>query len=133
MPHGHHLGISGSTAAQTAPVIMTHGHGTTTAQTAPVGMAKVPMWSFEGTVEKPALELRLLGMREAEAVRALERQLDQAAIHGLPQFSVIHGKGNGVLQQAVRRALAESSAVAEYDYATLEDGGAGKTWVKMRG
>jgi DNA mismatch repair protein MutS2 len=92
----------------------------------------VPLWTFESDAsDTPALELRLLGMRQDEAVKALERQLDLAAIRGLQHFSVIHGKGNGVLQQAVWDYLKAYPGIAEFYFARPEDGGTGKTYVKM--
>lgn len=80
---------------------------------------------------QPAIELRLLGMRYDEAIKALERQLDLANIQGLNHFSIIHGKGNGVLQQAVKDYLSNCPSVKEFYLATPEDGGSGKTYVKL--
>ena len=81
--------------------------------------------------EKPAFELRLLGMRYEEAVKALEHQMDLCAIHNFKSFSVIHGKGNGVLQQAVHECLKKYSNVQEFHFARPEDGGFGKTYVTL--
>ena len=80
---------------------------------------------------RPLMELRLLGMRQEQAIKALERQLDLASIHGLNSFSVIHGKGNGVLQQAVHDYLSHYPAVKEFHFALPEDGGTGKTYVQL--
>ena len=81
--------------------------------------------------EKPVFELRLLGMRYEEAVKALEHQMDLCAIHNFKSFSVIHGKGNGVLQQAVHECLKKYSNVQEFHFARPEDGGFGKTYVTL--
>ena len=81
--------------------------------------------------ERPKFELRLLGMRYEEAVKALEHQLDLCAINNFKEFSVIHGKGNGVLQEAVQKYLAGYSGVKEYHFAKPEDGGTGKTYVTL--
>ncbi len=82
--------------------------------------------------ERPAAELNLRGMRIDEARKALERQMDLAALCGLSSFSVIHGKGDGVLQQGVHEYLKNSSAVAEYCFARPEEGGTGKTYVRLK-
>jgi DNA mismatch repair protein MutS2 len=82
--------------------------------------------------ESPQYELRLLGMRQEDAVKALERQLDLASASGFYSFCVIHGKGNGVLQQAVCDYLAAYPHVAEFHFALPEDGGTGKTYVEMK-
>lgn len=85
----------------------------------------------DSTQERPVLELRLLGMRCEEAVKALERQLDLATMQGLTNFSVIHGKGNGVLQQAVTDYLSHYPGVKDFHFARPEEGGTGKTYVVL--
>ena len=79
----------------------------------------------------PAFELRLLGMREEEAVLALQKQLDLCAMTNFKSFSVIHGKGNGILQQAVQDYLSNYPGVKSFYYARPEDGGFGKTYVEL--
>lgn len=84
---------------------------------------------------RPVFELRLLGLRREEAIAALERQLDLCISSNMEYFSVIHGKGNGVLQLAVKEVLdryRKSIAALHYEYAPSEDGGAGKTYVYLR-
>ena len=76
-------------------------------------------------------ELRLLGMRAEEAIRLLERQLDLCAMQNFRMFSVIHGKGTGVLQQAVQDYLSAYPGVQEFHFARPEDGGTGKTYVTL--
>ena len=70
-------------------------------------------------------------MREEEAIKALEKQLDLCQIHNFKNFSVIHGKGNGILQQAVQDYLGQYPAVKSFHYARAEDGGFGKTYVEL--
>ncbi len=81
---------------------------------------------------KPVFELRLLGMRCDEGIRLLERQLDLCVIHNFHEFSVIHGKGTGALQQAVQDYLSHYPGVTDFQFAPPEDGGSGKTYVKMQ-
>jgi DNA mismatch repair protein MutS2 len=87
--------------------------------------------SLSGGDDVPAFELRLIGMRHDEAMKALERQLDLASMKGLREFSVVHGKGHGVLQQAVHEALSKYSGVSDFHFARPEDGGTGKTIVTL--
>ncbi|MCQ2242546.1 endonuclease MutS2 [Treponema sp.] len=86
----------------------------------------------EADNEYPQFELRLLGMYADEAIRALEHQLDLCAIHNFPRFSIVHGKGSGVLQQAVHDYLSHYHGVKEFSFAPPEDGGFGKTYVVLR-
>ncbi len=84
-----------------------------------------------GGDEPPAFELKLLGMRYDEAQKVLERQLDLASMKGLKEFSIVHGKGHGVLQEMVQSMLKTYSAVSDYHFARPEDGGTGKTIVTL--
>lgn len=105
----------------------------------PLSPAKSPAGSpsivFEkdagGGEDAPVHELRLLGMRSADALKALERQLDLCVLSGLKSFSVIHGKGDGVLRQAVHDLLNHWRGVKDFYYARPEDGGFGKTYVEL--
>ncbi|GHT48362.1 endonuclease MutS2 [Spirochaetia bacterium] len=80
----------------------------------------------------PVLQLKLLGMRCEEALAALQKQLDSAVINGLHEFSVIHGKGDGILQTAVHEFLRNQSCVADYYFSRPELGGAGRTEVVLK-
>ncbi|MCI6188311.1 MAG: Smr/MutS family protein [Spirochaetia bacterium] len=87
----------------------------------------------EKDIPRPVFELRLLGMRSEEALRSLERQIDLCLLNNFLHFSVIHGKGDGILQQVVQNYLSHSSVVASFEFAPAEDGGAGKTYVTLKG
>ncbi|MEL3907321.1 MAG: Smr/MutS family protein [Treponema sp.] len=81
---------------------------------------------------RPEFELRLLGMRLEEAEKCLQNQLDLALMHNMQEFSIVHGKGNGVLQTMVQEKLAAAPYVAEFSFARPEHGGTGKTLVRLR-
>ena len=80
---------------------------------------------------RPVFELRLLGMHVDEAIKALEKQIDLCLLNNFTSFSVIHGKGDGILQQAVQDYLSHVPAVTEFSFAPADDGGFGKTYVKL--
>ncbi|OJF76239.1 MAG: hypothetical protein BKP49_08855 [Treponema sp. CETP13] len=81
--------------------------------------------------EKPQFELRLLGMHYEEAMKALEHQLDLCTIHSFKNFSIVHGKGTGVLQQGVQDYLSHYPGIKEFHFARPEQGGTGKTFVEL--
>ena len=81
---------------------------------------------------RPEFELRLLGMRLDEAEKHLQNQLDLAVMHNMQEFSIVHGKGNGVLQTMVHEKLAAAPYIAEFFFARPEHGGTGKTIVHLR-
>jgi len=80
---------------------------------------------------RAVLELDIRGYRLVEAMAALERQLEAATLENLSGFSIIHGTGEGVLQQGVREALARYPGVRDFHYARPEEGGHGKTIVSF--
>jgi len=88
--------------------------------------------SLSSSDEKPVFELRILGMRYEQAVKALEKQLDLCCINNFKNFSIVHGKGEGILQKAVWDCLSKYPFVESYNFAAPEDGGSGKTYVTMR-
>ena len=81
----------------------------------------------------PVLELHLRGLRLEEAMRRLEKQIDSALIHGLREFSVVHGKGEGVLRTAIHEYLRTLAVVQDFRFSAPEEGGFGKTIVTLKG
>ncbi|NLK46461.1 MAG: endonuclease MutS2 [Treponema sp.] len=97
----------------------------------PVDDGNIKGASFGISCQKAVFELRLLGMRYEEAIKALEKQIDLAMLQHLKNFSVVHGKGHGVLQQGVQNYLKSSPVVESFCFAPAEDGGTGKTYVTL--
>jgi len=77
-------------------------------------------------------EINLCGMRMDEAIEALRRQVDAAILYGLKTFSVVHGKGDGILQKGVHDWLKKEKAVADYYFSHPELGGFGRTEVVLK-
>jgi DNA mismatch repair protein MutS2 len=80
----------------------------------------------------PVFQLDLRGQTLEEAVASLELQLERAILAGLAEFSVIHGKGEGVLQRGIHERLRNDPNVEDYFFASPEDGGFGKSIVRLR-
>ena len=72
------------------------------------------------------------GFRLAEALEAVERQVDAASLQGLNLFSIIHGTGEGVLGKGIHDYLRSNGAVEDYHFARPEEGGYGKTIVRLK-
>jgi DNA mismatch repair protein MutS2 len=90
-------------------------------------------WSAELAPSSPArFELKLLGMRLDEALEALNKQIDAAILSGLGEFSVIHGKGDGILSKGVHGFLKNDTRVADYFFSRPELGGFGRTEVVLK-
>lgn len=78
------------------------------------------------------LELDLRGYRLEAALQELERQVDDAVVSGIFFFSVVHGKGTGVLQKGVHDFLAEHPEIERFEFAPPEQGGYGCTYVYLK-
>jgi DNA mismatch repair protein MutS2 len=77
----------------------------------------------------PVLTLDVRGMTLQEARLELEKQLDRAIVHGMTSFSVIHGKGDGILQRGLHEYLRSSPVVRSFEFAGPQESGYGKTYV----
>ena len=62
----------------------------------------------------------------------MEKQIDSALIHGLREFGIVHGKGEGNLRTAVHEYLRGLAAVEDFRFSAPEEGGFGKTIVTLK-
>jgi len=95
------------------------------AQSEPERNVKLP------PVESPGMELDLRGQVTDEALHQMEQYLDQAFMARLPWVRLIHGKGSGVLRQAVRQALQGHPLISSYRPGHESEGGEGVTVAKL--
>jgi DNA mismatch repair protein MutS2 len=86
----------------------------------------------EGDSVRAAFELDLRGFRLAAALDAVEKQVDAAALQGLALFQILHGTGEGVLGKGIHDYLRNNPAVADFHFARPEEGGYGKTIVRLK-
>jgi DNA mismatch repair protein MutS2 len=62
----------------------------------------------------------------------VERQVDAASLQGLSLFQIVHGTGEGVLGRGIQEYLRSHPAVADFHFARPEEGGYGKTIVRLK-
>ncbi len=79
----------------------------------------------------PPLQLKVVGMRTAEAEAEVERYLNRAALAGLQEVRIIHGVGTGALRNFLRSTLRNHPLVASLRPAGPEEGGDGVTIVRL--
>ncbi len=72
-------------------------------------------------------EIMLRGLTVEEALSRLDKYLDDALLAGLERVRLIHGKGTGVLRQAVTDYLDEHPEVRGHFIAEQSEGGVGAT------
>lgn len=83
------------------------------------------MTSFKSTLD-------LRGKRVEEAVHILEQFLDEALLLGKHEIRVLHGKGDGILRQAIRTHLSSSEFIDQIHDEDVEKGGAGVSVVHLK-
>jgi len=76
-------------------------------------------------------ELDIRGMRAEESVAQLEQFLDKAVRDGFSSVRIIHGKGKGVLRNAVREHLTRHPLARSFEAEARERGGDGATLVQL--
>ena len=67
-----------------------------------------------------------------DAVMDVEKYIDDAVLGGLPEVTIIHGKGEGILSKGIRAMLRRHKGVKEYRRGGLGEGGDGVTVVKLK-
>ncbi|WP_311492594.1 endonuclease MutS2 [uncultured Anaerococcus sp.] len=75
--------------------------------------------------------LDLRGQRYDEAMRNLDKYLDDAMLAGLDQAKIIHGKGTGALIKGVSEILKTDKRIDSYRFGDDKEGGYGVTIVKF--
>jgi DNA-nicking Smr family endonuclease len=91
--------------------------------------------SFGGSVRvqiEDAIDLHTFAPRDVPSV--VVSYLEAAVEAGFREVRIIHGRGQGVQKEAVRRVLAASPLVERFAEATPERGGWGATiaWLRLR-
>lgn len=76
-------------------------------------------------------KLDIRGMRAEEALKKVEEFVDKALMANARHLRILHGKGNGVLKNLVRKKLREYKAVSGVSHPEEELGGDGVTLVDM--
>ena len=76
-------------------------------------------------------ELDVRGMRADESLAELELFLDKAVRDGFESVRVIHGRGKGILRNAVREHLTRHPLARSFEAESRERGGDGATLVQL--
>lgn len=79
-----------------------------------------------------ASEVDLRGMDSVEAISVMERYLDEAMRSNMHSVRVIHGKGTGVLRNAVQQSLKRNRFVKSYRLGLYGEGEDGVTIVEFK-
>ncbi len=80
--------------------------------------------SFESKID-------LRGMRMMDAMLTLQTYLDKALMTSTPTVQILHGKGDGILRQAVKKKLREYKGFKNIRHPEANEGGDGITMADM--
>jgi DNA mismatch repair protein MutS2 len=74
----------------------------------------------------------LRGMNVEEGIMTLDQFIDSMVMSGLHEFTIIHGKGTGVLRAAVQQHLKKHPQVKTYRLGTFGEGENGVTIATLK-
>lgn len=77
-------------------------------------------------------ELDIRGQAADEGVYLLDSFIDDAVLSGLGMVTIIHGKGTGILRQAIHKRLRELKSVKSFRLGTFGEGEDGVTIVELK-
>ncbi len=77
-------------------------------------------------------ELDVRGQRVEEALMNIDKYLDDVAVGGLGEVTVIHGKGTGALREGIHKSLRTNLHVKSFRLGNYGEGDAGVTVVKIK-
>ncbi len=78
---------------------------------------------------RPTIDIR--GQRLNDALDIVMHFIDDATMVGVGQVKILHGKGNGVLREEIRKYLKTVPGVKSFSDEAVQQGGAGITVVEM--
>ena len=67
-----------------------------------------------------------------EGIIELDRYIDNAVMSGVPSFSIIHGKGTGVLRKAVQEHLRHHKNIKSFRLGVFGEGESGVTIAELK-
>ena len=77
-------------------------------------------------------ELDLRGQDAEQAIMELDAFIDNAIMSGVPSIRIIHGKGTGVLRNAVQQRLRRHRAIKSFRLGMYGEGESGVTIAELK-
>ena len=78
------------------------------------------------------MSINLQGKNLEDAIMDMDKYLDDAYIAGLKEVTVIHGRGEGILKEGLRKVLRKHKLAASYRKGKYDEGGDGVTIVTLK-
>lgn len=77
-------------------------------------------------------KIDIRGLNSEDAIIEIDKFIDNSFIVNLGEITIIHGKGTGVLRNAVKDFLRTHKLVKSFEYGKFNEGGDGATVVKLK-
>lgn len=117
-PAGSTVPVSSAGGVQTSPAPTRSGVGVSVRMEQP----------SQGSLS----EINVIGETADDAVRRVDKFLDNALLASLTRVRIVHGSGMGVLKRAISKMLTTHPQVERFAPATQGEGGAGATIVELK-
>lgn len=88
--------------------------------------------AFISTNKTYSNKIDVRGMNSEEAIYEIDKFIDDSFIVNLNEITIIHGKGTGILRNAVKDFLKKHKLVKSFEFGKLNEGGDGATIVKLK-
>ncbi|MCK4639293.1 MAG: Smr/MutS family protein, partial [Bacteroidales bacterium] len=72
------------------------------------------------------------GKRAEEAISIVRQYIDEAILLNIKEVNILHGKGDGILRDVIRKYLSTVQEIKQYKDQHIERGGHGITVVMFR-
>lgn len=87
---------------------------------------------YKAKASAVSAEINVQGKNLEDAAAEVSKYLDDVYLAGLDKVTIIHGRGEGILQKGIRDMLKHSKQVASFHAGAYNEGGEGITVVTMK-
>lgn len=87
---------------------------------------------YKAKAQTVSPSLQVIGQNLDEALDNVNKYIDDAFMAGLPEVTIVHGRGEGILMKGIREELGHNKHVDKYRKGNYNEGGDGVTLVKLK-
>ena len=87
---------------------------------------------YKSKAQSISMSINLQGKNLEDAIMDMDKYLDDAYIAGLKEVTIIHGRGEGILKEGLRKVLRKHKLAASYRKGKYDEGGDGVTIVTLK-
>ncbi|MBQ6583007.1 MAG: Smr/MutS family protein, partial [Mogibacterium sp.] len=85
-----------------------------------------------GKAQTISMSLNVIGRNLDDALMDVTKYLDDAFLAGMPSVTIVHGRGEGILREGIRKELKKNKHVKSFKTAPYNQGGDGATIVELK-